>query len=422
VTGFPSRAAPGSSIADVARLVEESTLGTPGARQLRDRAPAGMAEVIRARAFFERTQDGRDWWRANHGDAAALRRRASEVGAAGNAEICDLLLRLAELQDAATTLPGQPAGPAGPRAFADFYRQEIGPLTRLLCQNSGLPQDLGRKLISKAMVRAFDDWEQLAASADAGEWVLGFALQRYLELSRTQRADSEDAAWTLDGLTGHGSDPDPDLPPGAARRTGAHVAGALAVAASKVAVTGRSLPVTETLAADVALGPVQTEWDADRAVTALYSEHYRSLVRLAALLVRDVATAEEVVQDSFVAMHGGWRQLRDSDKALSYLRQSVVNRSRSALRHQVVVDRNAPKPSPGMPSAEHAAITVLERSAVVAALRALPPRQREALVLRYYGDLSDAQIAVAMGISKGAVKSHTARAMIALRHVLEREI
>jgi RNA polymerase sigma-70 factor (sigma-E family) len=186
-------------------------------------------------------------------------------------------------------------------------------------------------------------------------------------------------------------------------------------------VDGRPTSVTETLLADVALGPVRAEWDADLAVTAIYREHYRSLVRLAALLVRDVATAEEVVQDSFVAMHGGWRRLRDSDKALSYLRQSVVNRSRSVLRHRVVVDRNAPKPAPDMPSAEHGAIALLERSAVVAALRTLPPRQREALVLRYYGDLSEAQIAFAMGISKGAVKSHTARAMIALRSVLERE-
>jgi RNA polymerase sigma-70 factor (sigma-E family) len=184
---------------------------------------------------------------------------------------------------------------------------------------------------------------------------------------------------------------------------------------------GRPTTVTETLIADVALGSVQAEWDADLAVTALYREHYRSLVRLAALLVRDIATAEEVVQDSFVAMSGGWRRLRDSDKALSYLRQSVVNRSRSVLRHRVVVDRNAPKPAPDMPSAEHGAIALLERSAVVAALRTLPPRQREALVLRYYGDLSEAQIAAAMGISKGAVKSHTARAMIALRSVLERE-
>ena len=179
--------------------------------------------------------------------------------------------------------------------------------------------------------------------------------------------------------------------------------------------------VTEALVADSGVGAIPADWDADRAVTALYAAHYRSLVRLAALLVRDVATAEEVVQESFVSMHGGWRRLRDSEKALSYLRQSVVNRSRSVLRHRVVVDRNAPKPPPDMPSAEQGAITLLERSAVVAALRTLPARQREALVLRYYGDLSEAQIAGAMGISRGAVKSHTARAMSALRVVLERE-
>ena len=161
--------------------------------------------------------------------------------------------------------------------------------------------------------------------------------------------------------------------------------------------------------------------DVDRAVAALYKEHYRSLVRLAALLVRDVATAEEVVQDSFVAMHGGSGRLRDTDKALSYLRQTVVNRSRTVLRHRAVVDRNAPAAQPDMPSAEHGAIALLERSAVVAALRTLPPRQREALVLRYYGNLSEAQIAGAMGISQGAVKSHTARAMIALRTVLEQQ-
>jgi RNA polymerase sigma-70 factor (sigma-E family) len=179
--------------------------------------------------------------------------------------------------------------------------------------------------------------------------------------------------------------------------------------------------LTGPLVADAAPGSVPADWDADRAVTTLYSTHYKSLVRLAALLVRDAATAEEVVQDSFVAMHGGWRRLRDSDKALSYLRQSVVNRSRSVLRHRMVVDRNAPEPAPDMPSAELGAIALLERSAVVAALRTLPPRQREALVLRYYGDLSEAQIASTMGITRGAVKSHTARAICSLRTVLERE-
>jgi RNA polymerase sigma-70 factor (sigma-E family) len=172
--------------------------------------------------------------------------------------------------------------------------------------------------------------------------------------------------------------------------------------------------------ADV-LGSVPAQWDIDQAVTALYSTHYRSLVRLAALLVRDSATAEEVVQDSFVAMHGSWLRLRDSDKALSYLRQSVVNRSRSVLRHRVVVDRNAPKPAPDMPSAEQSAMALLERSAVISALRKLPARQREALVLRYYADLAEYEIASAMGISRSAVKSHTARGMAALRGVLERE-
>jgi RNA polymerase sigma-70 factor (sigma-E family) len=161
--------------------------------------------------------------------------------------------------------------------------------------------------------------------------------------------------------------------------------------------------------------------NADQAVTAIYSAHYRSLVRLAVLLVRDVATAEEVVQDSFVSMHNAWRRLRDSDKALSYLRQSVLNRSRSVLRHRMVVDRNAPKPAPDAPSAEQGAITLLERSAVVSALRVLPPRQREALVLKFYADLPEAQIAALMGISRGAVKSHLARAMMSLRSLLEAE-
>lgn len=185
----------------------------------------------------------------------------------------------------------------------------------------------------------------------------------------------------------------------------------------------RPIHVIETLvASDAALGSVPAEWDADRAVTALYSSHYRALVRLSALLVRDVCTAEEVVQDSFVAMHSSWRRLRDTEKALSYLRQSVVNRSRSVLRHRVVVDKNAPKPPPLAPSAEQGAISQFERSAVVSALRNLPSRQREAIVLRYYADLSEAQIASAMGISRGAVKSHTARGMTALRSVLELEV
>jgi len=192
----------------------------------------------------------------------------------------------------------------------------------------------------------------------------------------------------------------------------------------------RPTDVTETLVATGAIVPdafmassaVRLPWSADRAVTELYSVHYRALVRLAALLVRDTPTAEEVVQDAFVAMHGGWQRLRDAEKALAYLRQSVVNRSRSVLRHRTVVDKNLQKAPPDMPSAEHGALVLLERSAVVAALRGLPERQREAIVLRYYADLSEAEIADTMGISRGAVKSHTARGMAALRSALEQEL
>jgi RNA polymerase sigma-70 factor (sigma-E family) len=162
-------------------------------------------------------------------------------------------------------------------------------------------------------------------------------------------------------------------------------------------------------------------WDAADVVTEIYHGHYNQLVRLAVLLVHDVQTAEEVVQDAFEAMHLAWRRLRDSEKALQYLRQTVVNRSRSVLRHRKVVDMHAPKPAPDEPSAEHAALALLERSAVAAALRSLPERQREAIALRYYADFSEADIARAMGISKGAVKSHTARAMASLKTILSQE-
>jgi RNA polymerase sigma-70 factor (sigma-E family) len=158
---------------------------------------------------------------------------------------------------------------------------------------------------------------------------------------------------------------------------------------------------------------------ADDAVTDLYTAHYRSLVRLSALLLRDSALAEEVVQDAFVAMHGKWGRLRDPDKAAAYLRQAVVNRSRSALRRRGVEERHRSPGDAAMPSAEYAALNALDRETVTVALRGLPQRQREALVLRYYLDLSEADIAAAMGISQGAVKSHASRGIAALRHVLE---
>jgi RNA polymerase sigma-70 factor (sigma-E family) len=251
--------------------------------------------------------------------------------------------------------------------------------------------------------------------------------QQVTELRERRFAAGYDLAAGLDQyrawLAKHSEEPaQQDAPEASARAVPAAV-GMAGPAAEREA--HGALPASVTQALVTASGAFQApltggmEWSADLAVIELYSMHYRALVRLAAMLVRDTPTAEEVVQDSFVAMHGGWQRLKDTDKALAYLRQAVVNRSRSVLRHRLVVEKNLQKAPPDMPSAEHGAFVLLERSAVIAALRDLPERQREAIVLRYYADLSEAEIAATMGISRGAVKSHTSRGMAALRAALE---
>ena len=161
-------------------------------------------------------------------------------------------------------------------------------------------------------------------------------------------------------------------------------------------------------------------WGADEALDELYAAHWGQLVRLAVLLVHDVGTAEEVVQDSFVAMHRHWRRLRDPDRALPYLRQCVVNRARSQLRHRAVVERHARAEAAraSREEAEDGASAAARRDAVLAALGRLPERQREVLVLRHYLDLSEADIATTLGISRGAVKSHAHRGSAALREHL----
>ncbi|CAM3820379.1 SigE family RNA polymerase sigma factor [Nocardioides zeicaulis] len=158
--------------------------------------------------------------------------------------------------------------------------------------------------------------------------------------------------------------------------------------------------------------------DADAAVEQMYAAHWPQLVRLSTLLVHDQQAAEDVVQDAFVAMHGKWSRLRDPDKALAYLRQAVVNRSRSALRHRAVVERHVRTSAPGEGAVEGPSLGGARRDAVRDALLRLTERQREVLVLRYYLDWSEAQIADALGVSRGAVKSHASRGSAALRALL----
>ena len=149
--------------------------------------------------------------------------------------------------------------------------------------------------------------------------------------------------------------------------------------------------------------------DADHAVAALYQVHYPALVRLAALLIPDLATAEDIVQDAFAAVHGRWHVQPDADAALAYLRWSVVHRSRSV----------PPLGEPAAGTGEPTAGTGEPGSAVMSALRALSPRQREVVVLRYFADLSEAEIAAATGMSVAAVRDHAAQAMSSLQAELE---
>ena len=183
-------------------------------------------------------------------------------------------------------------------------------------------------------------------------------------------------------------------------------------------IAGMTVPVPRDSRAETR--SAEAGRDADRAVTALYLTHYRSLVKTATLLVRELTTAEEIVQDSFVAVHAAWRRLPDTDHALSYLRRAVVDRSRAALRQHTVVDKLAPRLAPEVPSDQGQPSIEVERSAFISALWTLPARQREVVVLRYFADLPETQVASATGISESAVKTHVARAMSSLRTELRK--
>jgi len=177
------------------------------------------------------------------------------------------------------------------------------------------------------------------------------------------------------------------------------------------------------MAGAVSPAPAGRDWhdtDADGAVEQLYAAHWRALVRLSYLLVHDLGTAEEVTQDAFVAVHQRWAGIRDPERALAYLRRAVVNGSRSRLRHLKVVRVHAERQPPVgvVRGADEAALESDRREAVMDALAGLPRRQREVLALRYYVDLSEADIAETLGISRGAVKSHASRGAAALRDAL----
>jgi RNA polymerase sigma-70 factor (sigma-E family) len=156
-------------------------------------------------------------------------------------------------------------------------------------------------------------------------------------------------------------------------------------------------------------------------VTTLYRVHGMDLVRIAAVMLGSRAGAEDAVQEAFCGLYRRWHHLADPDNALSYVRSAVINRCRSELRRQARLQRRADQKHRPLDaeSPEQAAILGEEHRDVLAALRRLPDRQRESLILRYFMDLPEQEIAAAMGVSQGTVKSTTSRALAALARQLK---
>ncbi|MFE0640070.1 SigE family RNA polymerase sigma factor [Streptomyces sp. NPDC058877] len=150
-------------------------------------------------------------------------------------------------------------------------------------------------------------------------------------------------------------------------------------------------------------------------LTETYRAHYRSLLGLAALLLDDTASCEDVVQEAFIRVHSARKRVREPEKTLAYLRQTVVNLSRSALRRRILGLKLLSKPMPDMASAEEGAYEQLEREDLIKAMRGLQRRQREVLALRYFSDMTEVQVAETLGISLGSVKAYGSRGIAALR-------
>jgi RNA polymerase sigma factor (sigma-70 family) len=147
------------------------------------------------------------------------------------------------------------------------------------------------------------------------------------------------------------------------------------------------------------------------ALTDLYRSHQMGLVRLAMVLTGDEASAEDVVQDVFVRMHTKAPRLRDEDKLLAYARAAVLNSCRQVLRRRKLAERRSELVDPPVWSAEASVLLSEERREVMRMLDRLPRRQREALVLRYNLELTDREIAEAMGIREVSVRSNISRAL-----------
>lgn len=149
----------------------------------------------------------------------------------------------------------------------------------------------------------------------------------------------------------------------------------------------------------------------------MFRDHATPLLKLGVVLTGDRALAEELVQEAFVRLHRARGPQPGSE--LAYLRRTVINLSHGHHRHLKVVRAHEPGESRSVPAAEHGAVLRDAQRRVADAVRALPVRQRDCIVLRFYAELTDTEIADALGISAGSVKTHLHRARAALSDRLE---
>ena len=172
----------------------------------------------------------------------------------------------------------------------------------------------------------------------------------------------------------------------------------------------------------LATSSADSEYRPGAGLTELFREHHLELVRLALIMVGDLATAEDVVQDVFERLHRRMDRLDQPSSGLAYARSSVLNACRSVHRRSAVARKHAPSLSADQPGTSADSTSVFaDRNDLAQALRALPRRQREVLVLRYYADLDVAEIAATLRIAPSAVRSNCSRGLAALARILEEE-
>src|SRR4029450_13096694 len=154
-------------------------------------------------------------------------------------------------------------------------------------------------------------------------------------------------------------------------------------------------------------------------IEALFRARYTEMVGLAGLLLGDRGAAEEVVQDAFAKFHLSRHRIPDPDREVAYLRSIVCNLARGRLRRRSVERRLRPAPRLEVVPAPAAAAPRPRKDPVPPGRASLPRRQRECVVLRYWLDLSERDIAATLGIAPGSGKSHLHRGLAALEERLE---